>query len=375
LSKKILIGNFYVPGWGGPATEGYKMFEMMQAQGLNVSYLNIISRPILDFFKNKFGSNFGNPKGLTNVYNYVVEWPITLDGEHPGLSSFLNKLSPDITVGKMWRAAFLLKRAAPQTPMIFLPSGCDQLKTYIRRGEVKDFISLSARFKHPRSSPNPSIVENETVLQSDLIVTHSEMTLSLYRYFFPSMNGKIYPEVFWYADWIFKEASGYFRQKLPFAKRDIDLLFVANDWSRPEKNYPLLKKIALRCKDLNIHLVGEVNERSAGQTYYGLVTERKKLFSLMGRARIVVSPSLFDAAPNILFEASAIGCNVICSKNCGNWQLCNENLLVDPVSSDNFIKKIHLALRQKYEDNKAYFVRKDSYKKLVDVILKFSIDN
>ena len=35
-----------------------------------------------------------------------------------------------------------------------------------------------------------------------------------------------------------------------------------------------------------------------------------------------------DAAPGILFEGAVMGCNLVASKNCGNWEVCHP----DPVS-------------------------------------------
>jgi glycosyltransferase involved in cell wall biosynthesis len=97
-----------------------------------------------------------------------------------------------------------------------------------------------------------------------------------------------------------------------------------------------------------------------------LVTRRDELFALLGGSKTIVCPSLFDAAPGILFEASAMGCNIITSKNCGNWHICNEKLLVDPFNLNGFLEKISLSLSRKYEDNIDYFMRNKSYKNLID---------
>jgi len=85
----------------------------------------------------------------------------------------------------------------------------------------------------------------------------------------------------------------------------------------------------------------------------------------------VVSPSSFDAAPGILFEASAMGCNVVASKNCGNWMLCNTALLVNRYDAKSFVSKIELSLSQKYPDNFDYFAALQSYQNLVETILVF----
>lgn len=371
MQRKITLGSIYVPGWGGPATEGYRLFELMQQQGMNVSFVNIIPDFLLEFFQQKFGDPPGNPQQLANVHNCIVEGRLTSDSMPFHLVRLLDQLSPDVIVGKMWRAAFLLKRAAPQIPLIFLPSGSERLKMYIRRRMVKDFLSLPDFHDTAAETTDASLIEQETVRCSDLVVVHSEIMHSLYKKFYPFLNGKLHEEVLWYSEWILQEASQYSRYKFPFEQRDIDILFIANDWSRPEKNFELLKKIAFKYSDLSIHVAGELEEQLPGVNKHGLITNREEIFSLMGRAKTVVSPSVFDAAPNILFEASAMDCNIVCSKNCGNWRLCNEKLLVDPFTPDNFIRKIRLALTGKFRDNLALFVGKNSYQKLKDLILSY----
>jgi len=51
------------------------------------------------------------------------------------------------------------------------------------------------------------------------------------------------------------------------------------------------------------------------------------VFRLMGNAKTIVSTSRYDAAPGILFEGSVMGCNLVASRNCGNWKICHTELL------------------------------------------------
>jgi hypothetical protein len=143
----------------------------------------------------------------------------------------------------------------------------------------------------------------------------------------------------------------------PFFERDIDVLFIAESWTRPEKNYKMVKEIASQCKHLRVHIAGEMEKTLPNVRHHGLVTRREEVFKLLGRTKTIVCPSLFDLAPGILYEASAMACNIIASKNCGNWQVCNEELLVDPFNLNNFLEKLYLSLSKKYEDNMDYFLK------------------
>ncbi len=368
MKKKILLGCFDVPGWGGASTSSYKLFELMRNDGLEVTFLNIIAEKDADYFRYLFGENIGNPKGLGDVYNCFLEG-LTFHPQ-PELGELINKIDPDIIVGVGWIASLLIKREAPTRKLIYVTSGCDQVDKYIMRNEWSDFISIH---NYIQKSDNhlevTSQAERETVASADLIVTHSEINLFLYKHYFWPLRGKIYPEIIWFAEWIYKDALDYERFKKPFDEREIDLIFIASSWRRPEKNYKLVKKITSRLKGLNIHLVGELENKDNNATYHNVITNREELFGLFGNSKTIICPSLFDSAPGILFEGSAMGCNIIASRNCGNWILCNEELLVDHFNLINFLDKISLSLRKKYSDNVSYFLNTNSYNNLIDTIL------
>ncbi len=367
---RILMGCQEVPGYGGASTASYKLFEMMQNDGLDVHYLNLISGEEADYFRYMFGESVGNPKCLANVYTCVLRAPLVT--AQPELTNLIRLLSPDRLIGIGGRGAVVMKRATPEKHLIFMTTGFSQMRQYIREKEAEDFISLSNSLqcstRESRPRPDGRSLEQEAVMISDLIITHSEIVKLLYQHLFSSQMWKVYHDVIWFSEWICQDALGHSGLQKPFDERDIDLLFIAGTWTRPEKNYKLLEEMVSRCKGLNINIIGEVEKRSAHARHHGLIITRGDLFTLMGRAKTVVSPSLFDAAPGILFEASVMGCNIIASKNCGNWRVCNANLLVDPFHVDNFVEKISISLSQKYEDNLDYFLTTNSYQRLIDAI-------
>ena len=92
----------------------------------------------------------------------------------------------------------------------------------------------------------------------------------------------------------------------------------------------------------------------------------------MGRARAVACPSLIDAAPGILFEASAMGCNVVASRNCGNWEICHPDLLADPCTSDAFAACLTRARATKHADHLDRFLERRSYRELVKILTALS---
>ena len=367
---RILVGCQEVPGYGGASTASYKLFEMMQNDGLDVYYLNLITQEEADYLRYMFGEDVGNLRCLANVYTCVLRAPLVT--AQPELTDLIRLLSPDRLVGIGWIAAVVMKRAAPERRLIFITAGFSRMQNYIREGKVEDFVSLTmsiqASTSIPRLPSDGSFLEGEAVQIADRVITNADSIMFLFQHFFPSQMGKIHSDVIWFAEWIYKDALTYSCLQVPFDQRDIDILFIASNWSRPEKNYDLVKRIVSRCEGLRVHIVGEVDEQLRSARYHGLVTNRSDLFSIMGRAKAVVSPSLFDAAPGILFETSAMGCNIVASKNCGNWRICHERLLVDPYNLDNFTEKIAVSLSRKYEDNIQYYMRTNSYAKLMNAI-------
>ena len=369
MKKKVLLGCFEVPGWGGASTSSYKLFELMRAEGIEVSYINLIGHEDADFFRSVFGESVGNPKRFSDVWNCFLTAP--LYERQRELEELIQRLSPDTMVGIGWIAALLMKRAAPGRNLIYLTSGCDQMKTYVEKYGV-DFLFLASHNGKPERRPfAPSLLEKEAVAISDYIITHSEMNLFLHKYFFPSFMGKICPRVIWFAEWIYRDAAEYSFLAKPFHQRDIDVLFIASDWRRTEKNYPWVKSIAAQAPDLKIHIVGKAEQEIPQAIQHGPIRDRQVLFSVLGRAKTIASPSLFDAAPGILFEGSALGCNLVASKNCGNWPLCNESLVAHPFSRQVFLSKIRLSLTAPHQDNIDVFLQSGSYSDLLETILVF----
>ena len=73
MNKKILLGCYEIPGYGGASTRNYALFEIMQREGFDVHCLNIIDEQDVDYFRYIYGVNYGNPKRLDNVHNCILK--------------------------------------------------------------------------------------------------------------------------------------------------------------------------------------------------------------------------------------------------------------------------------------------------------------
>jgi glycosyltransferase involved in cell wall biosynthesis len=370
MHKKILLGCYEVPGYGGASTSTYSLFEKMQRDGYDVRYLNIIDGADDVYFRYLFGESVGNPKLLDDVHNCVLSG--LLFAAHPELADRIEALSPDLLVADGFIAALLMKQAAPALRLVFLPSGSSQVTTYLAGRRTKGIFLVDEFLRRMEGGSKIFDVREKSAVElSDLVITHSDLIKDLFNCFFPHHGGKVYSRVLWRSEWIRQGALDHAHLRKPFCARDIDLLFIASRWSRPEKNYAWVKGIVSQCSDLAVHIVGEVGQRLTGVAHHDFIVRRAELFDLMGRAKTVVCPSVFDAAPGILFEASAMGCNIVASRNCGNWKICNPELLVDPFSLRGFVEKARLSTTRTFPDNMDYFLEAGSYADLVDTLMVF----
>jgi glycosyltransferase involved in cell wall biosynthesis len=321
--------------------------------GVEAGYLNIISDFDADYFRFKYGANFANPEKLENVFTSFV------DGEQystpqPAVISGVAKFKPDVILACGYIAALALKISVPEIPLVYLTTGCKQAQIYMQKDEDLDAISLYNDLQN--LDWPPKIYNNDEKQASelaDLIITHSDQTKQFYHSFFSQVEGKIHNRVFCVAHGIIQQVRKYQASSKPFSDRKVDVLFVSNDWRRTEKNYPFVAAIAAGLPDANIHIVGEIPYAIPGVTNRGIISDFKTLYDLMGDSKTLVSPSRLDAAPGILSEGAVMGCNIVASRNCGNWRLCNPNLLVEDFTPRGFIDKIKTSLTGKLPDGLA----------------------
>jgi glycosyltransferase involved in cell wall biosynthesis len=368
--QKILLACYEVPGWGGASTSTYTLFEMLQAEKIDITLVNIIGQHDSAYLRYRFGADMGNPRKLPQVHNCQLLG--NNYQHHAQLLELINAINPDAMVGVGWPAAFILKAADPERKLVYITTGCGWMGAYAGKKPGNDLRSLTQNeLLNPKMITLADALEERTIAMSDLVVNHSDINQLLYRTLYPGHVGKMYGRVVWFSEWIYQEALRYQALGKRFHDREIDALFVANDWSRQVKNFSLVKKLIKRLKGLNLHIVGEMPELLGGCTHHDFIATREYLFALMANTRVVVSASAYDAAPGILFEAAAMGCNIVTSKNCGNWELCHPDLLADSASAGSFASCIQLATARYYANNIAWFNEKRSYDDLKNLLTVF----
>ncbi len=63
-----------------------------------------------------------------------------------------------------------------------------------------------------------------------------------------------------------------------------------------------------------------------------------------------------------------MGANVVASRNCGNWSLCHEQLLVNPPSASRFVSRIQESLHLKFPTDMENFGRNNAVGRLTGLL-------
>lgn len=365
MGRRILVACYEVPGWGGASTRAYLLFERLQRDGWDVAFLNLVRRSQETLLRALFGDEFGNPRALPNVHTHILSEPARK--QRRALAKFVRTLAPQEMIVFGVIATNLLRAAARELPLVFMTIGSPRVEHLIETGAVKDFLDFEVFAGRGLAFPPPDVDRERQALEaSDRVIVHSPLVRFVFDYCFPEHRRKAHPGTISLGDLIYAAAEKFAPLRRPFAERDIDVLFAASNWRRPVKNYRLAQAIVAQCEGLTVHVVGAFEDRCPKATHHGVVTRRAELFTLFGRSKTVVSPSVVDAAPGVLFEASAMGCNVVASRNCGNWRLCHDELLAPRCEATDFVDRIRRSLTGPYPDGRDQF--RGGYVKLLDAL-------
>lgn len=365
MTPRLLLGATEPPTVGGSSTASYALFRRMLADGHDVHYAPLIDESDAPYYHLIAAAEGGAPPERVR--------PCWLRGglndPHPELAALISDIDPAVCVGFGFLATVLLTGAAPDRPTAFVTGTCRQAQDHVTSGRARDAVALERALGVGARLPRVvNGAERRAVERASIVITHSTLTLDMMARFFPTWIGKIYPRVVSFAEWIAGEAGAQRHLARPFDSRDIDVLFVASDWGRREKNYGMVRAIVERLPGASVHVIGDVPSEVRGATHHGFVRSREQIFELMGHTRAVVCPSLIDAAPGILYEASVMGCNVVASRNCGNWEICHPALLADPCTSDAFAACLARARATKHADHLDRFLEGRSYRELMKIL-------
>ncbi len=367
MKTRVLVCCFEIPTQGGAATSAYALFAKMKRDGIDAHYVNIVERATVPYYLWTYGTRIGNPEGLADVHTCIVERPFA--GAQPALRDTIARIAPGVIVARGYIATLFAKRAAPELPVVFSTAGSRQVEFLIAQGRVGQAIDLPALL--PRTGRLPTAApgnEGAAFDAADVILANSDLVGDTIRaYSDVERSGKVHAQAVWSAEWVVDAVAAHGVPSKPFAERSIDVLFCATSWTRREKNLPALCRLVPRLADMRVVIAGECRPSVPGAEHVSYVEDRKAMFALMADAKVVASVSLVDACPTTLFEAAFLGCNVVASRNCGNWRVCHETLLVDPPNDAAFARAIRCGVEREYANGLDWFLRTRSYERLLEI--------
>jgi glycosyltransferase involved in cell wall biosynthesis len=355
MRRRVVFGSFGPPGWEDANSWAYNLFEELRGGPFELTFVELLTAADACYFRFLQGDDFHDPRRLGSILRCSIEEPV--GGEQPALGDLLRSLAPDLIVAWGSEAARLLRRALPDTPLVLAVADCDPIERLIEERVVRDWMAFQAAAECGVAFwAGRDDADLDTFLAADLVVPVSALACAAFEHLPSSGSGRIYRRPLAPADLSFTEAERFAHLRRPFDDRDVDVLFAARSWTRRAANLRLAEKVCAALGDREVHLVGEIEGRVATARVHGATCRRGDLFALLGRTRVVVCPALAEAGPSILFEAAAMGCNVVASPNCGYAGLCNDELLARRCSPREFLERIRGALSHPYGDNRGSFL-------------------
>lgn len=371
MNARLLLVAAEPPAIGGLSTASFALFRMLRAQGADVHYVTAIAPVDAAHVTALLSRSPGTGAPEPDVS--VCALAGTLDGGDPGLAAIIERVDPAIVLGFGLRAAGAAKAAAPARRVVFVTGTCKEAEFHVVTGRAPDAVGLAQALAQGGPPPRRfARGEARCVEACDLIVTHSPQTLAFMEGFYPAAVGRIFPRAVSFAEWISADVGAWRASARPFDARDIDVLFVASDWSRVEKNYALVRAIARRLPERSVHVIGYGASPDRHIIREGFLASRAEVCARMGRARVVACPSLIDAAPGVLFEGSVLGCNLVASRTCGNWELCHPDLLAPSLDAEAFAECIRRGLERPYDDRRQRFLDAGGYAELLVLLEAFA---
>lgn len=307
--NKILISSTQYPGYGGAATNAYKLIIFLRKIGykciglfITDSNVNCDPENIGDVFLYQCSDyKFNNSKKDNELKKKIIK---SLGGE------------PDICFGKNYIAPYYNKILFNKSIHIYLVSGISypisnerSIPTYFNK------IKNNEKFNYMQS-------EIKTLEACNFAVCNSPLLLDTFKTIYDKKySNKIFSQVIDTT----KYDVNYDEIKKNYSKK-FDIILVCSSFTRKDKNYSFIADILRNsCFDkFKKCAVGNNNyifRDIKNMTFYDLQTNIKAK-KLIKKSRLLLLPSLFEANSNVMREAINNNCIVLSSKNVG-W---SENL-------------------------------------------------
>ena len=310
--KKYLITSTQYPGYGGAATNAYKIINFLKKHNFNVMGL---------FYQNNINKNYENYIVRDRNYNDKKECIKFLGGE------------PDFIYSKNYLAPILSKKIFPSKKHIYLVSGS------LHATELSNINKwASGIFKMPKEEIYDIIKkkedklsqinkEKETIKIVDIILFNSYLTEKIFTKFYDLERNYITSDT--------STLTQIKKNNIINKIKTNDILFISSELDRKVKNFKLFLNIILdkRLDKYNKIIIGTNSNKFKNIKLIKNCTlidnvKNEEIYEYYQKSRVLLITSFFDSSPNVLNEALISNCEVICSNSIGSYDyLKKENVL------------------------------------------------
>ena len=368
---KILLTSTQYPGNGGAATNTYKLNKYFLQQKIKVYCIFILCQRE-DISKiNIDPDNLGNvtyircsvKNGEPLDYNHTYKKYIKYTSDF--INQFKNKIikylggNPDIILSKNYLAPITSHFLFPEAKIYYLVSGLFYMS--ILNNYRDEFISAQMVLNNPTHyvklidsfKKHPIFInilqEIQTLKMVDRVIYNSPLTRDLSKLYF----GDLIKNEMIINTSLLKPIDSTCDD---FNSRFYDIIFVSSSFKRKIKNPPFVNKLFLdkRLTQYKKIVIGDNNIFDPLIENITILNQQlnSKVLEYMRNSKVLILPSLFDSSPNTIYEALECRCNIVTSKNIGNYQIFNpDSICEDVFDIEEWIKKIERNLDQKIINN------------------------
>ena len=362
---RILLSSTQFPGNGGAATNTYKLHKFFSKETNHSVYCifflaNKEDATTIDFDPEKIG-NIGFLYCCAingQLQNFDCKTGTFSEYDSHFLKEFRQKITdilggyPDIILAKNYRAPITTSFLFPTVQNIYyLVSGVYYLTLLNNNNSnnvsAQNLLENIKNYNLEQYKQNTNIKQEIQSLElAKRVIFNSELTCTLFQTFYKDKI-KDFSIV---NTSLFQNIVSLSKENL--CSRTYDLFFICSDFNRKIKNCKFVKKLFQQkeFKSLKKLVIGHGSLFDTDIPNIVILPPQPNhlISSFMKQCKVLVFPSLFDSSPNTVYEALESGCNVVISKNIGNWRKFHvDSVCNDVYDEKEWILKIEKNLKQK----------------------------
>ncbi len=265
----------------------------------------------------------------------------------------------DLYFVKNYKAFTCLLRQVDSSQVLFSPSGLrhiSTLTTYYNKTDLEKFFSKSDNtIEFDTSLDLYTFIQKYDVYlekyifgQLKYIMPNSDVTFDIIQNSY-DVTGKLLP----YVNITFIDYDSSKIDVRNWANRKYDIAFCCHSWKRAVKNYGFFRELVIALntiKKYKILIVGLFQKPAIiGDNVSSIQhLDHNELIKTFKNVKLYCMNSFYDSNPNTLKEALQEGCQVLVTRNIGNFSMFDTNNIVDdPADLKEWCTKIQGILESK----------------------------